>query len=600
MQTFPPHGTMRSLMSQLGIELMHRGLTIMPTVEQMRDCMDYTSKLSFVRVDNSTSVTSMQAMTYVLVDLSNRRALLCPYTPRIPFKMPINLHPRELTANERHLFSLCDGIEAGVQACDCAGCGMRIKEEIDNVDRCRCPHCNMMFCSSRCYLKQIREHVKGNGCTMNQSMVAQYFVGVRCIGSEPMPLVPSPIALLLTSYVVRSLAREWGTEYYFVDPTTLRHFVVLTTNMNTALATNLLAYNRNFSHPTRIEMDFLETVNFSIMNLELTGLTRAAQKRVIWVYRAKNFEHIRPYKLRQALGTWVASIKASRSSERRRALHDKQIMVYFFNKLCGKLRVAIQQRGDRKRKSRFCHLSIALMSFRRHVQYSQAAKSTTIVISVPAHKYDLAMWFDIFANKCAIGQYFKRKALYTQKRAADFNVLQAFHKAWEAFRTQCILAKYMLEIAASSALHYVTKLRRVQLSSGFNALVANFVGHQKTIVALSKASVICNKKNMHRYITFWKKTAVRRLRRNEKRLQRQMTTLREEHDNALSQIKAQAARHAEETLKAWNVVAQAQLEVDAYKRRMHACKQYYMKCLKDAQTSMTCMFDDRMNTAEKM
>ena len=80
----------------------------------------------------------------------------------------------------------------------------------------------------------------------------------------------------------------------------------------------------------------------------------------------------------------------------------------------------------------------------------------------------------------------------------------------------------------------------------------------------------------------------------------QMTKLREEHDKALSQIKSQAARHDEETLKAWNVVAQAQLEVDAYKRRMHTCKQYYMKCLKDAQTSITCMFDDRMNTAEKM
>ena len=162
----------------------------------------------------------------------------------------------------------------------------------------RCPHCELLFCSPSCYRESIRAHVKGGGCAMRHSVFAKYFVGVRCIKNESMPLVPSPSALLMTPYCVRTVPRDWGTEFYFIDPATLRHFVALTTTMQPEMAKVMLGYKGNFSHPTRVEMDFLETVNFATMVRNLAGLSRAAQKQSIWIYRAKNFEYIRTYKLR--------------------------------------------------------------------------------------------------------------------------------------------------------------------------------------------------------------------------------------------------------------------------------------------------------------
>ena len=52
--------SMRSLVSQIGISLMHQGLTVVNTVDEMLECIDETSKIGFVPVGMASGSPSLE------------------------------------------------------------------------------------------------------------------------------------------------------------------------------------------------------------------------------------------------------------------------------------------------------------------------------------------------------------------------------------------------------------------------------------------------------------------------------------------------------------------------------------------------------------
>ena len=602
MQSFPER-SLKSLIRQVSVSLMHQGMTVVQTVEEMLGLMQPESRLKFIPVSMWKSVVArnpIEPTTYVVADAVTNSALLCLYTPRRPFSMPIDFHPRELTQDEIRLISCYGEIDEAVDDHHCAGCQMAIAP-VDTTAP-RCPHCELLFCSPSCYRESIRAHVKGGGCAMRHSVFAKYFVGVRCIKNESMPLVPSPSALLMTPYCVRTVPRDWGTEFYFIDPATLRHFVALTTTMQPEMAKVMLGYKGNFSHPTRVEMDFLETVNFATMVRNLAGLSRAAQKQSIWIYRAKNFEYIRTYKLRQAIGAWKTSNRAFVHLYERKGRQGQGIIRHLFGKVCQALRAEAQRVAMRSSKYHQNCLSVALGSFRRRLQYARSAHTNKLARVAPNHEHRLRLCFRLFCNKCIAGKSYRQRAPGATERAGARYATVASRKVFYVLR-----AKLVARRAAGVSREHLARWRHGRLLSVFALLTENLSTRRKQIKAAAAATPVWNAKSLRQGFAQWGGVVSRYRKAIEKRLRKRIANLRSELDAANAraavaeaQQQLTEARHHEEKLKCWNMTTNAELEVNAYKRRMDACKQYYMSCLQDARSNVTQLFHERMEVAQKM
>lgn len=601
MQSFPER-SLKSLIQQVSVSLMHQGMTVVQTVEEMLGLMEEESQLNFIPVGMWKSVLGrnpMEPTTYVVADTVTNSALLCLYTPRRPFKMPIDFHPRELTPAEIRLISRYGAFDEVAGDHRCVGCKTVMTPD-DSAPRC--PHCELPFCSPTCYLEGIRAHVKG-GCSMHHCVFAKYFVGVRCIEHEPMPLVPSPTVLLMTPYCVRTVPRDWGTEFYFIDPETLRHFVVLTSNMEPEMAKAMLGYKGNFSHPTRVEMDFLETVNFATMDLKLAGLSRAAQKQSIWIYRAKNFEYIRTYKVRQAMGAWKSGNHASALLCERKSRQDRQITGYLFSRLRRALQTEAQRVAAQSSKYHQSCLSIAISSFRRGLQYAQtSARMAKLAHLVPNHQHRLSLCLRTFRNRCIVGKSARQRIQAFSKRTDAHYSAVAARKAFYRLRTKPIVRR-----AFEASRKQFAQRQHQRLLSAFAGFVTNLAFYRRYIQAIAAATTAWNVKSLRHCLVRWKKIVVFSLKAGETRLLNRVARLESKLEEANAraaeaerQLQLSEARHHEEKVKYWNMTTNAQLEVDAYKRRMDACKRYYMSCLQDAQTNMTHMFGERMEVAQKM
>jgi len=585
---------------------MHKGMTVVETVEEMLGLMQPESRLNFIPVSMWKSVLTanpVEPTTYVVADTVTNSALLCLYTPRRPFSMPIDFHPRELTPDEVRLISCYGAIDEVVDDHQCAA-GCQLATTPVDTTAPRCPHCEVLFCSPSCYLESIRAHVKGGGCAMRHSVFAKYFVGVRCIENEPMPLVPSPVALLLTPYCVRTVPRDWGTEFYFIDPTTLRHFVALTSTMQPEMAKVMLGYKGNFSHPTRVEMDFLETVNFATMvEPNLAGLSRAAQKQSIWIYRAKNFEYIRVFKVRQAMNVWKTNNHVSVQLLQRKRRQGREIMRHLFGKVCRALRDEAKCVATRSSKHHQNCLFVALGSFRRRLQYARSAHTTKLARVAPNHKHRLRLCFRLFCQKCIADKSYRQRAPAATKRAGARYVTVASRKVFYVLRAK-LAARRAADVNREEL---CTRWRQERLVSALAILTGNLSTRRKQSRAAAAATTVWHAKSLRQGFTRWRKVSIRLLKGSEERLRKRVANLQSELDAANAraavaeaQQQLTEARHHEEKLKCWNMTTNAQLEVNAYKRRMDACKQYYMTCLQDAQSNMAQLFHERMEVAQKM